>query len=102
MDTRDRWWPAHCWPPARTACARRCSSPERTTTMPSAPIARWALPWWASTESCCSATLELRGALFLEGGHAFGVILGAAHDRHVRGHEVEVRAQVQAQALVDE
>src|SRR4030095_66138 len=49
-----------------------------------------------------SDAAELRRALLLERRHALGVIGGLTHDSHVRGHEVEVRAQVELEALVDE
>src|SRR6266536_1778815 len=70
------------------------------------------LPWQPRIEAVAdegdleevydSAPLELRRALLLERGDALGVIGRLAHDRHVRGHQVEMGAQVELQALVDE
>src|SRR5207253_8808188 len=49
-----------------------------------------------------STAAEPGGALLLEGGHALRVVGRLADDRHVRGHEVEVRTQVELEALVHE
>ena len=48
------------------------------------------------------ASLELRGPLLLEGGHALRVIGRLTHDGHVGGHEVQVRPEIETKALVDE